>query len=137
MRFEINDEQIPLMGRSAQGNQILRLRYGEEISGCVAIGANENLLMVSGLGYGKRLPVNMLRLAKVGDIGTQAIQFVNKTDNLAGMVLGKEKSNIVLQTTNKRSLVLSVDSVPLLGKDGAGDRIAKLKAEETILSVFG
>lgn len=137
LRFEINDEQIPLMGRSAQGNQILRLRYGEEISGCVALKANENLLMVTGLGYGKRLPVNTLRLAKVGDIGTQVVQFASKTDNLAGMIMGKAKSNLVLQTSNKRSIVVSVDSVPLLGKDGAGDRIAKLKADEIVVSVLG
>lgn len=137
LRFEINDEQIPLMGRSAQGNQILRLRYGEEISGCVVLKTNENLLLVTGLGYGKRLAVNTLRLAKVGDIGTQVVQFANKTDNLTGMILGKKGSNIVLQTSNKRSIVLSVDSVPLLGKDGAGNPIAKLKAGETIIAVFG
>jgi DNA gyrase subunit A len=136
LRFEINDEQIPLMGRSAQGNQILRLRYGEEISGCVPLKANENLLVVTRSGYGKRLPVNTLRLAKVGDIGTQAVQFVSKTDNLAGMLLGKKGGNFILQTSNKRNLVLSIDSVPLLGKDGAGDRLAKLKADETIISVF-
>ncbi len=135
LRFQINDEQLPMMGRSAQGNQALRLRYGEQLAGCVCLNGDQNLLLVSQLGYGKRLPVNALRLANCGDIGTQALQFTSKADNLAAMVLAKVEAKVVLLTSTGRSISLSVDSVPLWGKDGAGDRLAKLKPEEKILSV--
>ncbi len=135
LRFEINDEQLPIMGRSAQGNQALRLRYGEQLAGCVCLNGDQNLLLVSQLGYGKRLPVNALRLANCGDIGTQALQFTSKVDNLGAMVLAKAEAKVVLLTSTGRSISLSVDSVPLWGKDGAGDRLAKLKPEEKILSV--
>ncbi|OKH25982.1 DNA topoisomerase IV [Hydrococcus rivularis NIES-593] len=137
LRFAIDDEQIPVLGRSAQGNQILRLRFGENIAGCVALNADENLLLVSQLGYGKRLPISLLRLAKLGDIGTQAMQFTSKTDNLAGIVLAKEKTKVVLVTSKDRGISLSVDSVAVWGKDGIGDRVAKLKADEAIVSVIG
>ncbi len=135
LRFQINDEQLPMMGRSAQGNQALRLRYGEQLAGCVCLNGDQNLLLVSQLGYGKRLPVNALRLANRGDIGTQALQFTSKADNLAAMVLAKVEAKVVLLTSTGRSMTLSVDSVPLWGKDGAGDRLAKLKPEEKIFSV--
>ncbi|WP_041393294.1 DNA topoisomerase (ATP-hydrolyzing) subunit A [Pleurocapsa sp. PCC 7327] len=137
LRFAIDDEQIPVLGRGAQGNQILRLRFGENIAGCVALDADENLLLVSQLGYGKRLPISLLRLAKLGDIGTQAMQFTSKTDNLAGIVLAKEKAKAVLVTSRDRGISLSVDSVAVWGKDGVGDRVATLKADEAIVSVIG
>ena len=137
LRFAIDDEQIPIMGRSAQGNQILRLRFGENIAGCVALNADENLLLVSQLGYGKRLPISLLRLAKIGDIGTQAMQFTSKTDNLAGIVLAKENAKAVLVTSKDRGISLSVESVAAWGKDGVGDRVTKLKADEAIVSVIG
>jgi DNA gyrase subunit A len=136
LRFAIEDEHIPLMGRSAQGNQMLRLRYGENLAGCVPLSAGENILLVTGLGYGKRLPIDLLRLAKIGDIGTQALQFADKTDNLAGIVLAQKKTNVVLVTSSDRFIPLSVDSVALGGKDGVGDRIAKLKNDETIVAVI-
>ena len=73
LRFPINDQQIPIMGRNAKGNQALRLRYGEKIIGCVALAEESNLLLVTELGYGKQLEIGNIRLSKRGDIGTQAI----------------------------------------------------------------
>jgi DNA gyrase subunit A len=135
LRFAIEDEQIPLMGRNAQGNQILRLRAGEELAGCVALNADENLLLVSTQGYGKRLAIKTLRLAKIGDIGTQALQFASKTDSLAGMVAAKARTKAILVTSNDLVIPVAVDSIKIAGKDGTGDRIAKLKSGESILSV--
>lgn len=137
LRFEVNDEQLPVMGRSSQGNQALRLRYGEQLAGCVTLKMKEAILLFSELGYGKRLPINALRLANLGDIGTQALQFTSKLDNLAGMVFAKAESKVILLTTTERKLSLSVDSMAFWGKDGAGDRLAKLKPEEKIKLVIG
>ncbi|MGK7873533.1 MAG: DNA topoisomerase (ATP-hydrolyzing) subunit A [Xenococcaceae cyanobacterium] len=135
LRFEINDKQLPIMGRSAQGNQALRLRSGEQLAGCICLNADENLLLVSEFGYSKCLPVSALRLANRGDIGTQALQFTSKTDNLAGMVLAKARAKVVMLTSTERRMLLSVDSVPFWGKDGAGDRVARLKPDERIIFV--
>lgn len=135
LRFKVDDEQLPCMGRSAQGNQALRLRYGEALSGCECLDANQNLLLVSEFGYAKRLPVAVLRLAKRGDIGTGAFQFSSKTDNLAAMTLAQAKAQALLVTSDAKRIVLSIDAVPFGGEDGAGDRVAKLKSEEKIVSV--
>jgi DNA gyrase subunit A len=135
LRFAVCDEYLPIMGRSAQGNQAIRLRYGEELAGCVAFNANDNLLLVTQLGYGKRLPLDSLRLGTPGDLGTSALQFKNKEDNLAGMVLAKQGEHAILLTNNQERIVLTVDSIPLLGKDGTGDRLAKLKAQDRIIGV--
>jgi DNA gyrase subunit A len=123
------------MGRSAQGNPALRLRYGEQLVGCITLTADDHLLLVSQLGYAKRLPVAALRLAKLGEIGTQALQFTTKTDNLAGMILAKPESEIMVLTNLERRIILSVEAVSLWGKDGPGDLIVKLKPEEEILSI--
>ena len=135
LRFEINDAQLPLMGRSAQGNQALRLRQREQVVGCVTLSANDNLLLVSEQGYGKRLPVSAIRLVNRGDIGTQALQFKTATDILVGMVRASLASEVMLVTNAERKVPLPLDSVKFWGKDGTGDRIAKLKLEEKIISV--
>jgi DNA gyrase subunit A len=135
LRFEINDAQLPLMGRSAQGNQALRLRQREQVVGCVTLSANDNLLLVSEQGYGKRLPVSAIRLVNRGDIGTQALQFKTATDILVGMVRASLASEVMLVTNAERKVPLPLDSVKFWGKDGTGDRIAKLKPEEKIISL--
>lgn len=136
LRVEIDDRNLSLMGRSAQGNQALRLRYGEQLAGCVTLQPSEPLLLVSQLGYGKRLELNSLRMANFGDIGAHALQFTHKSDNLAGMVVAKPGTQVVLRTDRDRVLSLAVDEIALWGKDGTGDRIAKLKSDERIISVI-
>ena len=135
LRFEVNDEQLPLMGRTAQGNQALRLRRREQVVGCVTLSTEDNLLLVTEQGYGKRLPVSAIRRVNRGDLGTQALQFNSSTDNLVGMVSAPAASEVVLLTSAQRMVSLRLDSVKLWGKDGTGDRVAKLKQDEKVITV--
>ncbi|MFP4122725.1 DNA gyrase/topoisomerase IV subunit A [Coleofasciculus sp.] len=135
LRFEINDQNLPIMGRTAQGNQALRLRRREQLVGCVAIAANENLLLVSEQGYGKRIGLNVVRRIKRGDLGTQALQFKTSTDRLMGVVNASQTETAVLLTSDNRVMNVSLKSVKLSGKDGCGDRLVKLKSNETIIAI--
>jgi DNA gyrase subunit A len=135
LRFEINEAQLPSMGRNAQGNQALRLRGREKLVAQVTLSADDSLLLVTEQGYGKRLPVNAIRLVNRGDLGTQALQFKTSTDVLVGMVSASQVSEVMIVTNGERTLRLAVNSVKFWGKDGTGDRIAKLKPEEKITAV--
>jgi DNA gyrase subunit A len=135
LRFEINDEQLPIMGRTAQGNQVSRLRRREQIVGCVTLKTADDLLLVTQQGYGKRLPVAGIRQANRGDLGTQALQFKTTADTLKAMLLAQPKTEIILATSTEQMVHVPMKSVKLLNKDGAGSQLVKLKAGETIVKV--
>ncbi|MFQ4146675.1 DNA gyrase subunit A [Chlorogloeopsis sp. ULAP02] len=135
LRFGVNDEQLPIMGRTAMGLQALRLRQQEEIVGGVTFDVEENLLLVTQLGYAKRFPVKSVRLANRGDIGTQTLKFASKTDYLAGMVLAKPGTEVALVTNHQRVLRLSVNTVPNLSRDSMGENMLKLNRDEKIITV--
>jgi DNA gyrase subunit A len=135
LRFEVNDEQLPIMGRTAMGLQALRLRQQEEMVGGVTFGVEENLLLVTQLGYAKRFPIKSLRLANRGDIGTQTLKFASKTDYLAGMVLAKPGTEVALVTNHQRVLRLPVDTVPNLSRDSVGENLLQLNRDEKIITV--
>lgn len=135
LRVEVNDEQLPVMGRTAQGNQALRLRQREQLVGCLALSPEDNLLLVSQQGYAKRLPVTAVRRGNRGDLGTQALQFKTATDILVAMVPTPSDSKVVFLTSEDRVLCVPSKSVKMSGKDGTGDRIPKLKPEEKIVAV--
>jgi DNA gyrase subunit A len=136
LRFEINDQQLPMMGRSAQGTQALRVSRREKLIGCAVLSDQDNLFLISEHGYGKRLPVNALRRGNRGDLGTQALQFKTSTDVLVGIVSASQASEVVLLTDADRMLRLKLDAVKLWGKDGTGDHIAQLKPEEKVTAVL-
>ncbi len=136
LRLPIDDLQIPVMGRNAQGNQVMRLRVKEQIVGCCVVNPGDSIALISELGYGKLISVNDLRLAKRGDIGTQAIQFTSKEDSLAGIITTKDKQNITLTTNLDRRLILPVEHLQLTNKNSPGEKMGKLKDNEAIQGIY-
>jgi len=136
LRLPIDELQIPVMGRNAQGSRVMRLRIKESLAGCCNVQAQDELAVISQLGFGKRIPLNSLRLGNRGDIGTQAIQFTTKEDTLAGIISTTGKSNIILTTSLDRRLILPVDSLTKADKNDPGSRVGQLKANEVITGVY-
>ncbi len=136
LRLPVNEQNIPTMGRNAQGNQAIKLRYGETIVGCANVTDNKNILLVTQLGYSKQFPVNTARLCKRGDLGTPAIPFPNKQDYLASAILAQPKSEVILTTNIGKRLVQDLGKIEILGKDRKPQKIAKLDSEEAIVNIY-
>lgn len=135
LRLEINDEQLPMMSRTAQGNLAMRLRKQEKLVGCTTIYADDTLLLVSEQGYAKRVSIDELRLCKPGELGTQAFQFHTKSDTLVGMVSAPSEAEAMVLTTTNRVARLLIDKIVLKGRDEKGDRLFKLDAQERIANI--
>ncbi|MBD2559893.1 MULTISPECIES: DNA gyrase subunit A [Nostoc] len=142
LRFAVNDEQLPIMGRTAMGLQAFRLLKNQQMVGCVTVGKDDQLLLVTQEGYAKRMPASQLRAANRGDLGTQALKFASKTDNLAGMVIAMPSAGyanasgeVALVTNKERVVRIPVETVPILGRDVKGESILQLNRDEKIITV--
>ncbi|MDJ1171131.1 DNA topoisomerase 4 subunit A [Roseofilum sp. BLCC_M154] len=136
LRLDLNSEQVPVLGRTAQGYQALRLRKQEKLVGCVVARPQDQILLVSEMGFGKRVPVEIIRQGNRGDIGTQALQFSQRSDRMVGMVLAPTGGQVQAVSSSQRFWRLEVDKVQEMGKDGTGDRLFKLQAQETLKGVY-
>ncbi|AKG21985.1 DNA gyrase subunit A [Calothrix sp. 336/3] len=135
LRFKIDDENLPIMGRAAMGLQALRLRVNEAIAGCITVAKDNDVLIFTQLGYAKRLPVNSLRLGKRGDIGIQSCKFTDKSDSLAGMLTVTPGKEVALITNNQRIIRLGADTITALGRDGTGEKVLQLNRDERVIHV--
>jgi DNA gyrase subunit A len=149
LRFAVNDEQLPIMGRTAMGLQAFRLLKNQQMVGCVTVAKDDQLLLVTQEGYAKRMAASQLRAANRGDLGTQALKFASKTDNLAGMVIvmptlgdatrtagyANASAEIALVTNKERVVRIAVETVPILGRDVKGESILQLNRDEKIITV--
>jgi len=132
LRFEINDDQVPVMGRSAQGQLALRLSKQEELVGCLALTASDELLLISAQSYGKRMPINVIKPINRGEIGMQSIQFAVKTDRLAGIALAAPGMEVKVLTDADRMARLLLDQIPMQARMGGGERLLKLDKKEKV-----
>ena len=135
LHFEVNDDQLPCMGRTAVGLQALRVGKQQQIIGCTSFEKNHNLLLITQLGYAKQLSANRLKLGNRGDLGAQAFKFSVPTDNIVGITLVKPQTEIALVTSHQRVIRLDGESVPLLTKNDKGEKVVELNRDEQILSV--
>ncbi|MEA5577020.1 DNA gyrase subunit A [Anabaena sp. UHCC 0451] len=135
LRFAVNEEQLPLMGRAAMGLQAFRLVKNQQMVGCVTVSKDDQLLLVTQEGYAKQIPASNLRAANRGDLGIQLLKFHNKTDYLAGMVRVNPGREVALVTNKDRVIKIPVDTVPILDRDAKGDNILQVNRDEKIITV--
>lgn len=135
LHMDIDEENVPIMGRSAMGSVATRLRKQEVLVGCLTLGVDDSLLLVSEQGYGKRIPVSLLRVASRGGIGQNAFQFATSTDALAGIAVGRKNTVVQLLTSEGKVGMMAIDAVPISGNEGTGDRLLKLQGGEKIIKV--
>lgn len=134
LRWEVSDRQLPLKGRATPGQQVTKLRPQENLVGLISATAQEQIVLVTKSGYGKRLPINSMRVVGKGELGTQGIQFPTKQDTLAG--IASAQTPVTLLTSQGRVVSIAPESIVLSGKDGVGDRLFPLLDQEEIMTIF-
>ncbi|MGB3267645.1 MAG: DNA topoisomerase (ATP-hydrolyzing) [Microcoleus sp.] len=136
LRFEVDNEQLPPMGRSAQGSQVTRLRKQEQLVGFMTIDPEDSLVLISELGWAKRMPAGSVRLTNRGEIGTQAFRFAEPKDTLVGLLRAVPGTDVKLFTTSGRLLRSTTDAIAFWGKGAPGDRVFDLNPGEKIIKVI-
>ncbi|MBM5801689.1 MAG: topoisomerase IV, partial [Cyanobacteria bacterium K_DeepCast_35m_m2_023] len=85
LRLAVNDSNLPLMGRAAQGSMLMRLLPGETVVGAAEVTAAGTVLLASRRGQIKRLDVTELRPCLRGDLGQIGLQFSDRSDALVDL----------------------------------------------------
>jgi DNA gyrase subunit A len=144
LRMSADREQIPIAGRATQGNQAMRLRSSETVGEIIVAtipldlknSPDTELLLISKKGYIKRVLADMIRLCPRNSIGSQAINFKHKTDNLAVAIsipTDCEKVNIIIESelSNRavRILQIPIDAIPLEPCNGHGKYLTEIVIE--------
>ena len=119
LRLAVNDDNLPLMGRTAQGTMLLRLLPGETVVGACGVTETEAVLLASRCGQIKRLAVTELRACQRGDMGQIGLRFHQRQDAL--VALSSAAGDLVAVTLGpNRSLRLQPTSLELQGCSGTG-----------------
>jgi DNA gyrase subunit A len=85
LRLEVNDSNLPVLGRAAQGPQLMRLLPGEQVVGAASVAKDGEVLLASRLGQLKKLQVASLRLCQRGDLGQIGLRFLQRSDQLVDL----------------------------------------------------
>ena len=128
LRLPIDENNVPLMGSTAQGPTLMRLLPGETIVGAAVTAADAEVLLISALGQLKKLAVSNLRLCQRGDLGEIALRFSNRNDQLVD--LRACDVELVAVETQTGSIRLQTDSLIAEDSRGTGLNLELPKTEK-------
>jgi DNA gyrase subunit A len=144
LRMPADEEQIPMLGRAAMGDQALRLRQTETLVAAIALDLGENpdteIVLITAQGMAKRIGADNLRLAPRGSIGSQTMTFRNKQDYLvAAAAIAPQHTQITLlvgrssEDQQPRILQIPITELPLQPCNSPGQSIVELSSTEKIM----
>lgn len=121
LRLAINDTNLPVLGRTAQGPMLLRLLPGERVVGAARAAAGGSVLLASRRGQVKRLQLESLRPCQRGAMGQIGLRFLERDDALVDLQAGDAGViGLTLEGAEGRSLRLAADQLPAEDCGGSG-----------------
>lgn len=144
--IRFNESKIRTMGRTATGVRGMSIPANDEVVGMICIkDLNENVMVISEQGYGKRSNVEDYRVTNRGGKGVKTMNITDKTGKLISIKSVTDDSDLMI--INKSGIVIRVhvadfrimgratQGVRLINLDKRGDEIAsvcKVNAEEEL-----
>lgn len=134
-RMNVFDEnEIRVMGRTASGVKGINLGDAE----CVSIENvtdDDNIVIVTENGYGKKTLISEYRKTKRGSKGVKALNITEKNGNIASIRKVIDDSDIMIITNQGIIIRLPLEQVSQLGRVTQGTRLINLKQGQKVSSV--
>ncbi len=135
IRVEINQESLPLANRTTAGSQLTKVLKLERFVGWAIAGYEDEFLMLSAQGYGKRMTVGVLKICNFGDLGQHVFQFTQKSDQVVGMTVAFPDTHVAIGTNDGQWIKLPVENVPLGVREDKGNQPIDLAVGQTVTGV--
>ena len=131
------DSDVRPIGRTASGVRGIRLgNEQDEVVGMVCVeNENEDILVVSENGYGKRSKIEDYRLTNRGGKGVKTINITEKTGPLISIKSVDESNDLMIITQSGLTIRMSVSNMRIIGRAAQGVRLINLKEGDKIASV--
>ena len=135
--IRFNEKIVRAIGRTASGVRGITLgSENDEVVGMVCVSnGNEDILVISENGYGKRSKIDDYRITNRGGKGVKTINITEKTGDLITMKSVSNDNDLMIITEHGLTIRLAVSSISVLGRATQGVRLINLKGDDRIASV--
>jgi DNA gyrase subunit A len=133
-----SETKVRPMGRTAAGVRGITLgeEAGDKVVGMVCIAdPNQELLVVSENGYGKRSALDEYRVTNRGGKGVRAMKLTDKTGQLVAIKDVNDTDDLMIINRSGLTIRLSLGELRTIGRATQGVRLFKVAANDEISSV--
>ena len=135
IRFE--ESKTRPMGRNASGVRGITLASEQdEVIGMVSVhNFEDDILVVSENGYGKRSTIDDYRITNRGGKGVKTISVTDKTGNLVAIKKVSDSDDLMIINKSGIAIRMSVEDLRVMGRATQGVKLINLKDTDSIAAV--
>ncbi len=134
IRFYEND--VRPIGRSAAGVRGMELPEGEKLVGMAVVTEEQNqILVVTEKGFGKRSDIEEYRLQGRGGMGVKALNVTEKNGKLSTLRSVGDNDDLIITTDKGMIIRMHVSSISETGRNTQGVILIRLKDDQKIATV--
>ena len=125
------------MGRNASGVRGIKLaNENDEVIGMVSVNNfDDEILVVSENGYGKRSNIDDYRITNRGGKGVKTISITEKTGGLVAIKNVSDSDDLMIINKSGIAIRMSVDDLRTMGRATQGVKLINLKDTDSIAAV--
>jgi DNA gyrase subunit A len=123
------------IGRTATGVKGITLDKGDEVIGMITVRTDQEVLVVSENGYGKRSSIEDYRITNRGGKGVKTINVTDKTGKLIDISAVTDNDHLMIINKSGITLRLAVENLRVMGRATQGVRLINLRDDDSIASV--
>ena len=128
-----NENSIRVMGRSAAGVKGINLDGGYLV-GMEIVKPNEDVLVISENGYGKKTPIEDYRITNRGGKGVKTISITNKNGSIISFKTVTDDKDLIIITNTGMIIRLAVDKISRMSRVTQGVKLINLKDDTKVSS---
>ncbi len=129
-----SEDEIRVMGRTASGVRGINL-VDADCVGIEVVSLDNNILIATKKGYGKKTLVSEFRTTKRGSKGVKALNITEKNGSLVSFKIIDDNQDLMIITNSGMIIRLSLNQISQLGRVTQGVRLINLKDNQYVSTI--
>ena len=135
LAIKFNEQDVRPMGRTASGVKAISLS-DDDIAVCMDIAVDdEDLLVVSENGFGKRTPISEYKVQNRGGKGLLTYKINDKTGKLIGATMCRAEDELMLINNSGVAIRINIEDVSVTGRATMGVKLMRTLEEEQVVTI--
>lgn len=130
-----NEDEIRTMGRTATGVRGIKLRDGDYVVGASALFENDQVLVITENGYGKRTDASEYAIKHRGGYGVKTAKISNKSGKLVSLLTTDGNEDLLIMTSQGIAIRVRINDISNSSRATLGVRVIRMEEDTKVTSV--
>jgi DNA gyrase subunit A len=133
--LRMTEEDVRVMGRASRGVCGIKLENGDELTAMLRVTSDERMLVLSEYGYGKRVDFDNFSPHGRATHGQMIYSPEDRTGELVGAITVGDQHEVVVITSQGKTLKFAAETVSIQGKGAKGVRILNIERPDFVIGL--